>query len=398
MLSPLNRERAFRMMEKYEIDALVATTPENNLYVSDFWCLSQWALKSAPVFTILPRDAEPAIVSPISDLDLYADNPSWIKDLRCYGTFYIEPQSSKTKSLMESEERLTKLIKETETEKTAVDALIKILKDRGLDSKTIEIDEGGVTCTMWNELQNKLPAAQIKHGASTFKEIRMVKTAEEIERLKKAAEISEKSLHAALENVKEGVSEADLAREFEVSVVKDGGKPFFTVFGLGSRSAFPNAVPSLYKLKKGDIVRFDGGCVYKNYSSDIALSAVFGQPTEKHKKYYNAIVRGTLEAINSVRPGVKASDLFNIALETTRKTGIPHYRRHHCGHGIGIEAYDLPIVRPTDTTSLEEGMVLNIETPYYEIGFGGLQIEETILVTDKGYKYLTTPIEELLIL
>jgi len=383
-------------MEKYDLDALVATTPENTFYVSDFWSLSQWALRGVPVFIILARDAEPAIVSPISDLDLYADKPSWIKDIRCYGTFYIElPEAKK---LMESEERLAKLIREVKSEVTPIDALVKIIEDRGLDNKTIGVDEAGITCITWDELRNKLPTAQIKHGTSIFKEIRMVKTVEEIERLKKAAEVSEKALNVALQAVKEGVSETDLAHEFEVTVAKEGGRPFITVFGCGSRSAFPNAMPSSYKLKKGDIVRFDGGCAYQNYSSDIALIAVFGQPTEKHKKYYAAIVKGTKEAINNIKPSVKASDLFNIALETTMKAGIPHYKRHHCGHGIGIEVYDMPIVRPTDNTPLEEGVVLNIETPYYEIGFGGLQIEETIVVTDKGCKYLTTPKEELLVL
>lgn len=393
---PINSERASKIMEKYGLEALVSTTPENTLYVSDFRSLSQWALRGVPAFTVLPRDAEPAIVLPISDLDLYADNPSWIKDIRCYGTFYIE--SPETQKLTESEERLAKLLKGVKSEETAIDALVKVLKDRGLDNKTIGVDEAGITCLMWDELRNKLPKAQIRYGASIFKEIRMLKTAEEIDRLKKAAEISEKALDVALQAIKEGVSETDLAREFELTVIKEGGTPFITVFGCGSRSAFPNAMPSGYKLKRGDIVRFDGGCVYRGYYSDIALSAIFGQPTEKHKKYYAAIVRGTTEAINNIKPSVKASELFSIALETTRKAGIPHYRRHHCGHGIGIEVYDMPMVRPTENTPLEAGMVLNIETPYYEIGFGGLQVEETIVVTDNGCKYLTTPIEELLVI
>lgn len=383
-------------MEKYDVEALVSTTPENTLYVSDFQSLSQWALRGVSVFTVLPRDAEPAIVAPISDLDLYADEPSWIKDIRCYGTFYIElPEIQK---LMESEERLANLLKGVKPDETAINGLVKVLKDRGLENKTIAVDEAGITCLMWNELENKLPKAQIRAGASIFKEIRMVKTVEEIDKLKKAAEISEKALDVALQAVKEGVSETELAREFEVTVVKERAVPFITVFGCGSRSAFPNAMPSNYKLKRGDIVRFDGGCVYRNYCSDIAISAIFGQPSEKHKKYYTAILRGTTEAINNIKPGVKACDLFSIALETTRKTGIPHYRRHHCGHGIGIEVYDMPMVRPADSTPLEAGMVLNIETPYYELGFGGLQVEETVVVTDKGCEYLTTPIEELLVI
>jgi len=393
---PLNLRRALKIMEKYDLDALVATTPENNYYVSDFWSLSHWTLRGVQVFTVLPRDGEPAIVLPQSDLDLYAYSSSWIKDITCYGTFYIEPP--KRKGLLESEEWLIRLAREARAEQTPMDGLVKILGARWLDNKNIGVDEAGITFVAWEELKSKLPSAQIKPGVSIFREIRMVKTAEEIERLKKGAEISEKAVNVALRSVKEGVNEIDLAREFEVAVAREGGKPLITVFGFGPRSVFPNAMPSANKLKKGDIVRFDGGCSYRSYASDIALSAIFGQPTEKHKQYHAAISKGTEETINNVKPGVRASELFNIAMETTRKSGIPHYRRHHCGHGIGIEVYDMPVVRPTDNTPLEEGMVLNIETPYYELGFGGLQIEHTIMVTERGHRYLTTPTERLVTL
>jgi len=380
-------------MERYDLDALVATLPENSYYLSDFWSLSHWTLRGVQLFTVLPRDGEPAIVLPQSDFDLYADSSSWIRDVRCYGTFHIEPP--KGKELLESEERFIKLSAEAKSVQTPIDGLVKVLGDRGLDKRNLGIDEAGITFATWDELKSKLPSARTKPAASIFREIRMVKTAEEIERLKKGAEISEKAVNVALQSVREGVSEIDLAREYEVTVAREGGKPVITVFGCGPRSVFPNAMPSNYRVKKGDIIRFDGGCSYRSYASDIALSAIFGQPTEKHKQYHAAISKGTEEAINNVKPGVKVSDLFSIAMETTKKSGIPHYRRHHCGHGIGIEVYDMPVVRPTDHTQLEEGMVLNIETPYYELGFGGLQIEHTILVTEKGHRYLTTPTEGL---
>ena len=378
-------------MERYDLDGLVATMPENSYYLSDFWSLSHWTLRGVQVFTVLPRDGQPAIVLPQSDFDLYADSSSWIKDVRCYGTFYIE--SPKGKGLLESEERFIKLLAEAKSAQTPIDGLVKVLDDRGLDKRNLGIDEAGITFATWDGLKSKLPSARIKPAASIFREIRMVKTEEEIERLKKGAEISEKAVNIALKSVREGASEIDLARDYEVTVAREGGKPVITVFGCGPRSAFPNAMPSSYKVKKGDIIRFDGGCSYRSYASDIALSAIFGQPTEKHKQYYAAISKGTEEAINNAKPGVKVSDLFSIAMETTKKSGIPHYRRHHCGHGIGIEVYDMPVVRPTDHTQLEEGMVLNIETPYYELGFGGLQIEHTILVTEEGHRYLTTPVE-----
>jgi len=380
-------------MDRYDLDALVATLPENSYYLSDFWSLSHWTLRGVQVFTILPRDGEPAIVLPQSDFDLYTDSSSWIGDVRYYGTFYIEPP--KGKQLFEAEERFIKLSAEAKSEQTPIDGLVKVLRERGLDKGNLGIDEAGITFANWDELKSKLPSSRVKTAASIFREIRMVKTAEEVERLKKGAEISEKAVNVALQSVREGVSEIDLAREYEVTVAREGGKPVITVFGCGPRSVFPNAMPSSYRVRKDDIIRFDGGCSYRSYASDIALSAIFGQPTEKHKQYHAAISKGTEEAINSAKPGVKVSDLFSIAMETTKRSGIPHYRRHHCGHGIGIEVYDMPVVRPTDHTPLEEGMVLNIETPYYELGFGGLQIEHTILVTEKGHRYITTPAEGL---
>ena len=95
---------------------------------------------------------------------------------------------------------------------------------------------------------------------------------------------------------------------------------------------------------------------------------------------------------------MKCSDIFNVAVQTVRNSGIPHYQRHHCGHGIGLEFYDPPLISPHDHTKIEEGMVLNIETPYYELGFGGLQVEDTVLVTESGVRYLTKSSRELSIL
>lgn len=395
-IMPLNFERAFKTMDKYGLDALVATMPENVLYVSDFLSLSQWALRGVPVFIVLPRDAQPAMVSPISDIDLYADRPSWIEDVRGYGTFYIEPPE--VEDLREAEERLNELIKKVKLDAMAVDALVKVLNEKGLDDKTLGVDEMGVTHLTWECLKRKLPMAQMRDASHVFREIRMVKTRKEVETLKKAAEITEKGVKAALDIAEEGVKEVDLAREIEITFAKEEAKPFAVVLGCGSRSAFPNAMCTDYKIRRGDIIRFDGGCIYQGYYSDIAKIAILGEPTEKQKRYYGAVVKGAVEATKAIQPGVKASELFDIALETVRKTGIPHYKRHHCGHGIGIECYDMPLVGPADHTLLEEGVVLNIETPYYEIGFGGLQVEETLVVTKRGYEYLTTHTEELMTL
>jgi len=156
-----------------------------------------------------------------------------------------------------------------------------------------------------------------------------------------------------------------------------------------------NASPGERKLRSGDIIRFDIGCRAESYYSDIARTAVFGEANKKQKGYYRAILEGEEVAIAAVRAGVPANKVFATAVEATRAAGIPHYRRHHVGHGIGLDLYDQPILNESTSTPLEAGMVLEVETPYYEVGFGGLQVEDTIVVTEDGHQRLTATSSEL---
>ena len=96
-----------------------------------------------------------------------------------------------------------------------------------------------------------------------------------------------------------------------------------------------------------------------------------------------------------MRPGVPAKNVFAAAVEATREAGIPHYRRHHVGHGIGLDTYDAPMLNETTETPLESGMVFEVETPYYELGFAGLQVEDTVVVTEDGCRVLTRSMREL---
>ena len=378
---------ALEIMEKYNLDVLIAATPENVFYLSNYQSVSHKLLRGVQVYAIFPRDLEPALIIPISDLDLYADSSCWIKDVRTYGTFYIE--EGELTGLSESELKLAKLQKMAKQGLDPLTVLTSVLSERGLDKSNIGLDEMGIDQITWSKIKNMLPKANLKPAYSIFREIRMIKTEEEIELLRRSAEIAQKAVEKMLESVKEGVTEQELAQVIEEVTVRERAKPFLTVLGCGTRSAFPNALPSSYKVKKGDIIRFDGGCVYKGYYSDIAKIAVLGEASEKVKKYFKAVALGVEEAANVIKPGIKASEIFQIAVETVRKAGIPHYRRHHVGHGIGVECYDPPILRPTDQTVLEPDMVINIETPYYELGLGGLQVEITVRVTQDGYELLT---------
>ena len=146
------------------------------------------------------------------------------------------------------------------------------------------------------------------------------------------------------------------------------------------------------------MIRFDYGCDYQGYTSDLSRTVCVGTPDEKTVRLYDAIRAGTEAAIAAARPGVRACELFQIAVETTRSNGIPHYRRHHVGHCLGLEVYDDPSITPDNQTVLQADMALNIETPYYELGWGGVQVEDTVAITENGAVRLDVSDNHLIVL
>jgi Xaa-Pro aminopeptidase len=145
-------------------------------------------------------------------------------------------------------------------------------------------------------------------------------------------------------------------------------------------------------------VRFDLGCLVGPYRSDISRTAVLGKPSDKQARYYAAILAGERAAIAAMKPGVPVSQLFEIAVRTTREHGLAHYQRHHVGHGIGLEPYDPPTINASTTTALEPGMVFCVETPYYEHGWGGVQVEDAVEVTAGGVRMLTRSSQDLAVI
>lgn len=395
----INKQRAYRIMEKQGVEAIVASMPENVTYLTDFWSLSHWVLKGTPTYAVLPleKKIEPFIVTSISDLDLAAEQEDcWIKEFHTFGKFYVEcPEGA---DLSKMEKRLDSLLSSTKHSEDALSALAESLADRGLAKSRIAIDGMNITPTLYKNIHERLPDADFIDGYPILRELRSVKTSEELERLERSAEITEKALKKAIQTIREGITEREIGQAFLSTIAKEGGSPLIACIGAGAHGAFPNAQPTDYQVKKGDLIRFDIGCIYKYYNSDTARIAVLGESTEKQRAYYNAIKVGADRALEMVRPGVRASDLFEEAVKSVREAGIPHYRRNHVGHGIGIECYDPPLLTPTSHDVLEEGMVVNIETPYYELGFGGVQVEDTVVVTGDGYRLLTKYDRNLLVI
>jgi len=264
--------------------------------------------------------------------------------------------------------------------------------------RRVGLDEGNLFAPTWKRVEERLAGTTLVPAYQMFRQARMVKAPDEVAALEKAALIAEDGIAAVLGMLRPGVTEREAARVYEQAVVGKGAEPFFTVVTIGERAALADVYPTDRALRPGDLVRFDLGCLVGPYRSDISRTAVLGTPTEKQARYYAAILAGERAAIAAMKPGVPVSQLFDLAVRVTRENGLPHYQRHHVGHGIGLEPYDPPTINATTHTALEPGMVFCVETPYYEHGWGGVQVEDAVEITAGGSRTLTRSSQDLAVI
>jgi len=383
------KQRIQRLMKENNLDALIATLPQNIYYMTGYESIGHEILHSTQIFALYDlKSDEFSLVIPRAEIPTAIERfPEY--NMTPFGTFFyayaLEAQGfDKIKSITEK------------SEASVWQALDKALKGLKLNKGRVGLDESRISIQLWKQLEADFPEIEFVPAMGIFGKIRLIKHQCEIELLEKSAEIAEESMTKVLLNLKIGTSEYEIGREYIAEIAKHGAEPFFNVVTVDERTPLSDTINTDKKISEGSIIRVDFGCIYRGYRSDLARTAVVGKSTSKLEEYYSAILKGEEEAIAHVKPGVAAEDIFNIAVDVTRKAGIPHYERHHCGHGIGLEVYDPPTIAPGVDVLLEPGMVLCIETPYYELGWAGIQVEDTIAVTKDGYRFLSKSSRELI--
>lgn len=379
----MNTDRLLSGMKRAGLDAVVASTPENVTYTSGFWAMSQWIRRGPQAYVLTPAadPSDAAVMASTGLIDLAADPEVWVKDIRRFGKFIVDATPGATLDAQNA--RMQELLDQKDYGEAVV-ALASAIKDRGLQKSTIGVDEIGILPEYWDKLAELLPDAKLVRASNVFRYARAIKTPEEIRRLRKSAQIADMSITAALDIARAGGTEMDLARAFHCKTIEEGGLPVLGCIGVGARGAMTNVQPNETVIKNGEIIRFDVGGRYQHYRADIARNGVVGEPDAKAVRYHNAICVGMYKAIDMIKPGVRVADAFDVAVEAVRREGIPHYQRSHIGHGIGLDGYDAPNIALSNTEVFEEGMVICVETPYYEMGFAGLQAEDTLVVTKDG--------------
>ncbi len=224
-----------------------------------------------------------------------------------------------------------------------------------------------------------------------MKQMRIIKTDEEIACITKAQRIAEAAFTKLLSSMRVGQTEKQIAAALEFMMLNLGsdGVSFPTIAASGVNSACPHAVPTDKPVQEGDFLTLDFGATYKGYHSDMTRTVVFGKPTDEMKNIYNAVWGANTDAIKAIRSDISCKLVDNVARSTLDAWGYEQYFTHGLGHGVGLEIHEGPSVSNRSGTSLREGMSIAIEPGVYIPGKYGVRIEDMCVVTKDGCNIIT---------
>jgi Xaa-Pro aminopeptidase len=255
-----------------------------------------------------------------------------------------------------------------------------------------------MSCDAFQSLEGRMPAkARLVPVKGWIEELRMVKSPSEIARIRLSVQTNSKAFEQGVARVKPGMKEQDLAAEREYRMRRLGAeKPSFeTIVAGGQRSALPHAQPTAARFETGELIVVDMGALQDGYCSDMTRMLFLGTPGAKVKRTYRAVLEAQLAGIDAVRAGARTAAVDAAARKVLRGYGLDKAFIHSTGHGLGLEIHEPPRLGKRDKGRLKAGMAITIEPGVYLEGFGGIRIEDTVLVTGKGCEILTPTSKEL---
>jgi Xaa-Pro aminopeptidase len=227
---------------------------------------------------------------------------------------------------------------------------------------------------------------------------RMVKDADELKAMAKAAELGNRIFHATLPHIQSGVPESEVAAGLEFFARSMGAEAmsFETIIASGPRSALPHGHATSRKLPRKGFVTLDFGVILKGYCSDMTRTVHLGKPGAEERRSYEAVLAAQEAAVAAVKPGATCGQVDEAARSILWEAGLARYFTHSTGHGVGLEIHENPRIAAGQTLELKPGMVITIEPGIYLAEKFGIRIEDMVAVTDRGHKVLT-PVSKALI-
>jgi len=278
---------------------------------------------------------------------------------------------------------------------TFADFLAKLAKE--LNIKNLGFEQDVVSYSTYMTYKEKLHCELIPMNG-IVEELRLIKDENEADSIRKAAAIADKAFEHMVTFIKPGMTEREIGLELEFFMKKAGAKDlsFTSIIASGVRSSLPHGSATDKVVNEGEFLTLDFGCIVDGYCSDMTRTIVLGKPSEKMLDVYNTVLEAQDRALKAVKPGISGAELDKIARDYITEKGYGSYFGHGLGHGVGRQVHELPHVNYRGTNPLKAGMVITDEPGIYIPEFGGVRIEDLILVTEDGYEVLSKSPKQLI--
>ncbi|MCK5124953.1 MAG: aminopeptidase P family protein [candidate division Zixibacteria bacterium] len=262
----------------------------------------------------------------------------------------------------------------------------------------VAIEAARLTIEQKMMIEVALPDAILIDCKNMLEDIAIIKDKYEIENLRQAAKISDSAFERILGFLRPGITEKEVGAELEYQMKMLGAEKeaFSTIVASGFRSAMPHGVASSKKLEKGDFITFDFGAIYNGYVSDMTRTVVLGKATTRQKKVYNTVLKAQMAGVKKVKAGVAGKAVDDVCRKIITKAGFGKNFGHGTGHGIGLEVHSGPRLSPISKDILKSGMVVTVEPGIYITGWGGVRIEDDVVVRPGGCTILNKSPKNLL--
>ncbi len=279
-----------------------------------------------------------------------------------------------------------------------VNTLNNLLNKKGI--KRLGFEEHYLTVGKYSEYKSGFEIKDFLPLGNTIESLRMVKSGEEIEAIRKAVKIAEDSFTHILGYIKPGVKEIEIAAELEYHMKKQGasGTSFETIAASGKRSAMPHGTASDKVLQCGEALTLDFGCIYEGYCSDMTRTVFLGNPDPEIKKIYGIVLEAQVKASEGARRGLKGREIDYIARKIISDYGYEKSFGHGLGHGVGLEVHEEPRLSPNGDIVMEDKMVVTVEPGIYISGLGGVRIEDMIIIDSDNPDVLNNSTKDMIII
>lgn len=269
------------------------------------------------------------------------------------------------------------------------EAINDILKVDGINKLGFESED--MLFATYNKLKDKLVVAEFLPLADDITRLRRIKTPKELEYIKKAEAIGDTVFTEILDFIKPGMTELEIAARIEYLLKVNGGTTtsFPAIVASGVNSSMPHAVPSQKKIEMGDFLTMDFGCVYNGYCSDMTRTIVIGKASDKQKEVYNTVLKAQMAVLDVIKAGFKGKELDKIARDIIYGAGYEGCFGHGLGHSVGLAIHEGPRLSVSEEDIILAGMTETIEPGIYIKDFGGVRIEDLVVVTETGCENFT---------